>query len=66
MAEFERKKSPSQIKQNKWEGNPLVPITAFGMVAVVALGISGLINYGINSYHANKLEIPKESRSLRC
>jgi len=52
-------------KPNKWEGHPLVPITAFGLVGVLGLVVAGTINYGINSYHVRRLQIPKEETSIK-
>ena len=61
---MENKASKLEKESSKWEGSPLVAITAWGIVAVLALTVSGLINYGINSYHIKKEKIPKQNISI--
>jgi len=48
-------------KPNKWEGNPLVPITAFGIITLIGLSIAGAFNYTMNVSHLKKSGINREN-----
>ena len=49
----------NKTKPNKWKGHPIIPITAFGIVAVVGLSIAVAFNYTMNSIHLNKSGLSK-------
>ena len=52
-----------EIRKEKLE-NQLAKIIVLGMGTLVGLGLGGIINYRVNSYHIKKQNIPRENVSF--